>query len=76
MASTDDFSSADEDRPVRSFFNGTMDVRVYERERSPGSGKVLIFETDFGTREALIYPMDWRHMSDAMLAKFARSVPD
>ena len=65
-------------REERTFFNGTMDVRVYEvadAEVEPG-GRALVFETDLGKRYRFVFPEDWRRFNDGTLARLAEQTPD
>src|SRR4051812_32854779 len=74
-ASDFDEDESTESQPVRSFFNGTMDVRAYEEDQ-PRVGRALVFETDYGRRYAFVSPSDWQTMTDRELTDFARRVPD
>jgi hypothetical protein len=68
----------DSSRPVRTVWNGTMHVRIYEVDEAgvePG-GRALIFETDFGKRYRFVFPGDWRTFNDGTLLRLAEQTPD
>ena len=60
---------------VRVIWNGTMDVRVREVDTGE-EGRSLIFATDFGSRSAIVYPANWRELTDAGLLKISENMPD
>lgn len=75
MTSSSDESQLSDDAPkveVRTVWNGSTDVWVYEHTDRRGDGKmVLVFETEYGSRRALEYPTNWRDMTDSELMELS-----
>jgi hypothetical protein len=63
------------DRRVRTIWNGTMDVRVYEAEGN-FKDRALVFETDLGSRIAVVFPVNWQALPDNALLRISDLTPD